>query len=184
MTRIRFATARDVMDAFPQITAVISCEFDDTPSLDFLDGLVARGMFPEAVSLLAHLLPRRESVWWAAKSVRAASAPLRAEDEQLIAAAEHWVREPDDERRRAALSLGKEAQPSLAATWVARGAAWSGGAIFENGPVKVMSEPFMTPAAVRGAILIAASNSADRQSFLRGCVDWGRTLLTQTAGQT
>ena len=76
MTRIRFATARDVMDAFPQIAAVISCEFDDTPSLAFLDGLVARGMFPEAVSLLAHLLPRRESVWWAAKSVRAASAPF------------------------------------------------------------------------------------------------------------
>jgi hypothetical protein len=182
MTRIRFATARDVLDAFPQIRVAMSCDFDDTPSIAYLDTLVEDRRFAEGVTFLAHLLPRRESVWWAAKSVRAVPAALRPYEEELIATAENWVREPDEETRLAALSLGASGDTSRAATWVTRAAAWSGGAIIETGAGKVMSEPFMTPAAVRGAILIASGSSSDRMAFLRGCIDWGRTLLTQSAG--
>lgn len=177
MTRVRFATARDVREAFPQIAVAMATKLDDTPSIAFLDHLVGLGRPAEGVSFLAHLLPRRESVWWAAKCVRAEPDAWAPDEEALITTAECWVRDLDEESRLTALALGDAGDAGRAATWVARAAAWSGGSIIANGAANLLSQPFMTPAAARGAILIAAKANVDHLAFLRACIDRGRTFL-------
>jgi hypothetical protein len=50
---------------------------DDLPR-DFIEQLVAKGLFPDAVRVIAHALPRREAVWWAwvcARKVAGAEPP-------------------------------------------------------------------------------------------------------------
>jgi hypothetical protein len=37
----------------------------DQPPQEFLNLLIQEGLFQDAVSFLAHALPKREAVWWA-----------------------------------------------------------------------------------------------------------------------
>src|SRR6184192_1446688 len=83
--RLRFATARQVFEAFPTASSDIEAKPSDTEPLAFLQSLL-RGPTPEdAVSFCAYLLPRREAVWWACRCIRALEQPLGEADEKLLA---------------------------------------------------------------------------------------------------
>ena len=73
MTRVRFATAIDLFETFPEVSKTIGVPPTDKPPLDFLRGLSAQGRLEDAVTFCAYLLPRREAVWWSCASVRALS---------------------------------------------------------------------------------------------------------------
>ena len=71
MATLRFATARDVAEAFPTLVEDMLAEPGEREPLAFLREL-ADGETPEdAVSFCAYVLPRRDAVWWACRSVRA-----------------------------------------------------------------------------------------------------------------
>src|SRR5947209_1538752 len=63
----------------------------------FLDELAGKGLFDQALTFLAHALPKRSAVWWAGQCVRqvlgAGAAP---EAKAALAAAERWVGAQDD----------------------------------------------------------------------------------------
>ena len=54
-----------------------------------------------------------------------------------LTAARAWVANPDEDERVAALRAADAGDDEMAATWVARGAGWSGGSIVPDGPVPV-----------------------------------------------
>ena len=68
MPRLRFETVRDLLEAFPIAEPLIEVEPSDEPSLQFLEGLVAREDWDRAVGFCAFLLPRREAVWWGCRT--------------------------------------------------------------------------------------------------------------------
>jgi hypothetical protein len=174
---MRFATAKDVLLAFPQIALGMKTPLDATPSLTFLKQLAADGGWPDCVAFIAHVLPRREAVGWAAKCVRLEPSAYSAQELQLITAVQEWARQPRDEQRQALLAQGEKLGSSRPAAWVAKAAGWSGGVLMEQGQAKVMCEPHMSPAAVRGAILLASAQSANPHGYLRRCVEDGIALL-------
>lgn len=96
--RLRFATARQVFEAFPTAAADIEVQPGDDAALDFARKLLAPGRRFEAVVYIAYLLPRREAVWWGCQCVRAISG--NKTDDALLSA-EAWVREPEETTRRA-----------------------------------------------------------------------------------
>ncbi|MYZ50332.1 DUF6931 family protein [Propylenella binzhouense] len=150
--RLRFSTAAELFEAFPAARDDMRAEPDDRPILEFLRGL-ANGPTPEeAITFAAYLLPRREAVWWAHQCLRQVPDALTAQDQEMLAAAEAWVREPEEALRRAALDRAMAASGKTPGVWVALAAGWSGGSMTPEAPGTV-APPFLTPRAVNAAVL-------------------------------
>jgi len=172
-SRIRFACAADVFSAYDDLKFLLSAPTGDVEPLAYAQTLLRSRQPADAIAFLAHLLPRREAVWWA-RQCAAAILGRRAEDARLLAA-DAWVREPDDERRQAALKLGEAGNRTLPTTWLALAAGWS--------PVprpRPDGKPPLQPAsvcarAVNAAIMqaIAGSAPALMSGWIVACVDAG-----------
>jgi hypothetical protein len=179
MARLRFETVRDVFEAFPIAEHELGLEPNDEPSLKFLESLVSRDEMDKAVGFCAFLLPRREAVWWGCRSVRALIPQLSPAESEAIRIAEDWVQEPDEERRLAALELGRSGSSKLATTYLALAAGWSGRNM-AMGDELVPIPPHQTARVVRAAVLIAACrvDMAQKAERLRGCVEDGIAIAS------
>src|SRR5579871_3713351 len=117
MPLVRFATAEAVFETFPELSQKIGPKPNERSPIDFLRGLTSAGKLEDAVTFCAYLLPRREAVWWACRSARAAPNQIAQESAPALLAAEAWVRDPDDERRQTALEVGNKGHCDDALTW-------------------------------------------------------------------
>ena len=175
MPLIRFTAAREVFDAFPTAYETIKSEPTEEPPLDFLRSLANSPTPEEAVNYCAYLLPRREAVWWASQCVRALIPDLTAAEEAPLKAAEDWVYEPEEEKRRAALKIGMEGDQRVPSTWVALAAAWSGGNMVINEHGGTPAPAHLTARAASGALLLAMAqlDPTRRAEYCRSCVERG-----------
>jgi hypothetical protein len=176
MPRLRFETARDLFEAFPSARELLLLELSDRPSLGFLQSLAEESV-DKAVGFCAYLLPRREAVLWACESVKRLRTPATAAEQRALAAAEQWVRDPEERIRIAALQIGRAGNHEQAATWLALAAGWAGGSMpFQDKSVAIA--PDQTAKAARAAILIAGAHCdpKDRTELLQQCVRKGADL--------
>lgn len=178
----RFATARDVFDAFPTAADDIEAAPADVLPLAFLDDLAKSRTPEDAISFCAYLLPRLEAVWWGCSCVRGmADEAGRAEIEQDPAyrVAEAWVRDPRETRRLEAMRAGLAGSRADACAWLALGAGWSGGDMADNPQAPVLAPPYLTAKAIRAAVLIglARNPTVARRTKLQICVDHGIRLI-------
>jgi len=172
-SRIRFATARSVFEAFPDLDYVAARPADDIDPLSHARALLASSRPGEAVIFLSHLLPRREAVWWAARCVRALAGDNGADD--ALRAAETWVRTPEDENRRAALSVANSSDRRKPTTWLAFAAGWSGGSLTPADQKPVAPPPGACAMAANAAIMMGVP-AGDRRAIMRrmtACVEAG-----------
>ena len=109
---LRFATARALFDAFPEVSGKVAAKPIDQSPVDFLKALASANKLPDAITFCTYLLPRREAVWWACGCVRRLSGEIAPDRAAGLLAAEAWVYEPDDEHRQAALDVGKKGESS------------------------------------------------------------------------
>lgn len=172
MSRLRFSTARAVFEAFPALAEVLRTEAREEPPLSYLRALEGSETPEDAVAFAAFMLPRREAVWWALQTVRAHDPNTAQNDAAALAAAEAWVRQPEDGARFEAMRIGNAASPEKASTWVAFAAAYSGGSIVE-GPQHVPCPPEITAKAARLAVLTALAGvpARDRSAALAACIE-------------
>lgn len=154
-SRIRFSTAQNVFEAFPDLRRLIPRPSNDSAALDYPRSLLTSRRPLDAIVFLAHLLPRREAVWWARQCVEALL-PESAEDAALRAA-DAWVRSPEEETRRAALDIGNAADQAIATTWLALAAAWSGGSMAAPDQKPHIPQPSACARAANAAIALAIS---------------------------
>jgi hypothetical protein len=175
MARLRFETVRDVFEAFPTAEIVLDIEPNDEPSLQFLNSLVARDELDKAVGFCAFLLPRREAVWWGCRTVRTLVPNLSAEESEAIRVAEDWVHEPEEDRRAAALEVGRSGSSKLPSTYLALAAGWSGRSMSLGGGETIPVPPDQTARVVRAAVLVAACrvSMAEKPDLLRRCLEDG-----------
>ena len=83
-----------------------------------LEALIAAKRMPEAMRLIAHAMPKREVVWWGCMCARAApNAALPQQDAEALAAAEAWVRKPDEQHRRAAMAAAQKTEFQSPEAW-------------------------------------------------------------------
>src|SRR3989442_581350 len=88
-------TAAEVCKHFPLGEEAKKLLNDSLPPAQFLDTLIAKQQFPDAVRFLAHALPKREAVWWACQCARAvAGAELPPKIAAALQIAEKWVADP------------------------------------------------------------------------------------------
>jgi hypothetical protein len=124
----------------------------------FLQTMMERELYADAVRFLAHALPRREAVWWAwVCARRAAGDAPRAEIQAALDATERWIREPSDGNRRLAMQRGEAADFGTPAGCAALAAFLSGDTLAPpNVEQAVPPGPFMAAKAIAGAIVLAA----------------------------
>jgi uncharacterized protein DUF6931 len=175
MALIRFATARDMYEAFPTAQQDVDAEQSDAAPLDYLKAFADSGELTKAVAFCAYLLPRREAVGWGCWSVRRLAQKLMPEEEAGVRAAEDWVKVPEEDRRVAALELGMRSNPQWPSTWLALAAGWAGGNMALGMQAVARPPPQQTARAVRGALAAAVARVApgERQERLRACIDAG-----------
>jgi len=181
-SRVRFATAREVFDAFPSAADDIRVEPTSEAPLVFARALAAGPTPEDALSFCAYLLPRREAVWWSCQCVRSLTPNLTQKELQGLKAAEEWVREPEDGRRRAAIAEGLAGDRNAATTWNALAAGWSGGTMMA-GEHAVPVAPHLTAKAVRIAVLTALARvgADERAARIAGCLDGAVRLAAAPA---
>ena len=179
MSRLRFTTAHEVLDTFPQARADIGREVADADPLACLDALAAADAAGAAVAFCAYLLPRREAVWWACRSLRHLLGTPAPDGDPALKAAEAWVAVPDDGRRRAALDLAMASDLASPWPWLALSAGWAGGSM-SPGEHAVAAPPHLTARAVRAALLLALAQAPakSRDDKARQCLAIGRRLAS------
>ena len=173
MARPRFATAREMIEAFPFARYDLETKPTEQPPVEFIRSLAASGAYRDAISCCAYLLPRREAVWWACQCVRAAGKTLLPEERAALDAAEAWVKTPEEDLRQSALKFGTDEPTDSAAIWACRAAAFSGGIVSNTAKGPVRAQPEATARAARAAVLIAATKveSVGQDKYFRSCVD-------------
>ena len=105
----RFATARALFETFPRsVTKIAVAATDESPIL-FLKKLSTQHKFEDAITFCAYLAASPGGGLVGVRMCQGAvSGILPASRVAAIIAAEAWVSEPDDERRRTALEIGNQ----------------------------------------------------------------------------
>jgi hypothetical protein len=170
-SRLRFTNARQLFDSFPTLGEDVAAQPSDASPLEFARGLLLSPTPEDAVTFCAYLLPRREAVWWACQCVGTLAAGSRSS--KPLQAAESWVREPEEDRRRAALTIGMASKPDEAASWTALAAGWAGGSLAPEGADPIPPPQHLTAKAVRAAVLLALAtvSAKERGRALAACID-------------
>lgn len=153
-SRIRFASARNVFEAFPDLRYAAAPPEDKSAPLDYARGLLASPRPTDAIVFLAHLLPRREAVWWALQCVRAMRGP--GDDDEAARLADAWVRAPDEDNRRAALAAAGAGDLKAPSTWLAFAVGRSGGSLSPPDQKPTSAPPSACAMAANTAIMMAA----------------------------
>ena len=157
--RVRFTLAEQVLEAFPNAADSIALAPGGLKPLDFLRRLIAQGRRFDAVTFAAFVLPRREAVWWGCQCVRAVSGVA----DEALAAAEAWVRNPDDASRYAALALADKVRRRTPTHWLAFAAGHSGGNIAPEGAPPVTPGPHMAGSGVKAGVILALAQKPARE---------------------
>jgi hypothetical protein len=122
-----------------------------------LDLLESAGFAVEAVRVLAHALPKRESVWWACMCASTTAPGDLPESDRLAQEnAEQWVRRQTDDLRRAAMAYAEAGGCMTPEAWTAIAAFWSGDSIAPLGERPRAPLPQQTGSAVAAAVSLAA----------------------------
>jgi len=148
------------------------------PPGPFLDTLIRHDCPGDALTFLAHALPSREGTWWACQAAR--TRPLGddgALPRRIVRAAEAWVFQPDDDRRRDVMALAEDLGFDSSASWAGVAAFWSGDSLAPPDQPKVPPKAYLWCHAVNGAVQLAAADgpaeaiTARRHTILRLGVD-------------
>ena len=128
---------------------------DQKPS-DFLETLIEKGLYHDAITFLAHSLPVREAVWWACVCTRYFVEDSDVKYQLALSAAEAWVYQPTEQNRRVAEKYAEEGDYATPASWAAAAAFWSGGSITAEGEPAMAPPPFLYAHAVAGSVVMCA----------------------------
>jgi len=179
MTKIRFSTARQVIDAFPHTRA----EFEGQPlglaPIAFIQHLLQNKSEKKAVTFCAFLLSRHDAVKWLCKSLRTAKASYAPKEEAWLALSEEWARAPTEAGRQAAFKAAMASGFRTAPAFAAAAAGWSGGSLSGNADNPVPPPAQLTGQAVKTGLMLSAMDGpiAEQADKMRSLVELALTLI-------
>ena len=176
-SRIRFPFASDVFAAFPDLWRLAPPPSAEVETRAYAETLAASARPREAIAFLAHLMSKREAIWWGLRCVHAARGA--AAGTAAARAVEAWVRTPDDDLRRAAMDEGARGDTRKAETFLALAVARSGGSLTPVDLAPVAAPPEACALAVNAAIVLAAlaGEPSAVDARLRACAQSGVHFL-------
>jgi len=157
LAKVSAKTAAEICKHFPLGDEARGMLREGLAPRQYLDLLLGKELFVDAVRFLAHALPKREAVWWACLCARAVADPKPAAAETAaLQTAEKWIADPSEEHRRPAWPAAEAAELGTPAGCAAAAAFWSGGSLAPPEAPLVPPAETLTGAAVAGAVCLAA----------------------------
>ena len=155
--RIRFTTAAQVAEAYPEMADEFGDAPEDLHPLGYVQQLVEADNTTPALMFTALSLPKRDAVWWGCLALRGMGSrdPLTAEGLHF---AEAWVRNPEEQERRAAGEFAQENYFEGAGPWIAFAAFTTSGSMAPAGLQAVPPSAEVCGKSVAMAILLAAED--------------------------
>jgi hypothetical protein len=153
---------------------------------DALAKLEKAGFLLEATRLMAHALPKRETVWWSCMCAsHTAPSDLADADQKCRRGAEEWVRQQNEQARYACWDLAQASGFRTPEAWTAVAAFWSSGSMSPQGQPAVPPQPHFTGKAVAGVIALSAvrGDVTRRDARLHRFLESGRSIATGGAGR-
>jgi len=152
---------------------------DNQTPKEYVELLIEREHYPDAVRFLAHALPKREAVWWAwvsAKRIAGEGPP--SEILAVLEATEAWIKEPTDRNRRVAMAKAEAADLSTAAGCAGLAAFFSGDSLAPPDVDAVPPGEYMAAKAIAGSIVLAAVSVEPERANekLQGFVEQGMVV--------
>jgi hypothetical protein len=155
-SRVKAQTAGELLQHFElSEDSEMVAAIDDAP-MKAITKLLDNESYHDAVTMLAHALPKREAVWWSCLAAKKTMDPNIELNSAAVSAAERWVREPSETNRQAAKKLGALAKNKTAAGWSATAASWCTGNMIEDDSIHVPPPDFLYAHAVAACITMAA----------------------------
>jgi len=147
---------------------------EDSPR-DFVHKLAAAEKWPDAVTVMANCLPRREAVWWVCVCSRKIQ---NGDDVKALEAAEQWVFKPTDEGRVLAFREAQNSTSSSAAALAALAVASSQSRLSMDERTEIRLDASTFPSLVAAAILVAEEKVAENEgaSPFRLFLDMGENI--------
>jgi hypothetical protein len=143
--------------------------------------LLDAGETQDGLKLLARLLPKPYAVAWLCQCAR--DEPLDVEDKAGASLAEAWLRDPSEDRRRAAFEFSNAGGYKTLGTWLAAAAGWSGGSLAPaSQETPVPPAEHLTACAVVAAVNMMASLVPDQFSVRRKAYISRAMALLNTQG--
>jgi uncharacterized protein DUF6931 len=127
--------------------------------------LLDAGLAPDALALLARLLPRRYAVAWVCQC--AGQQALGEHDRTGVALAQAWVREPSEQHRADAAEFAKTHRYKTIGAWTAAAAGWSGGNLNPRHAQPTPPPEHLTALAAMAAISYLSALVADQFALRR-----------------
>lgn len=141
-----------------------------------LDALVAEGLVPAAVRVLAAVLPARAAVWWMCDVLQQAHAAELHSD--LLKQIEAWIVAPTEAQRRHIETLVQAADRQSPETWLGWAVFWSGPSL---APATVDAVPppghLVGTAIATAALLLAGKNPLTMSATLQQILRQGQAVL-------
>ncbi|WP_226643348.1 DUF6931 family protein [Microbulbifer variabilis] len=157
LIKVQALTAADLLKNFEVSEEAEEHLVPDTAPEVSINQLVEAGLYPDAIKLLAHGLPKREAVWWACLAARDIQSPETDEDNvSALIAAETWAKKPSEESRLKCKALGDKTKHKTPASWAATAASWCHGSLAAEGEPVVEPPEHLYAHAVAGSITLAA----------------------------
>lgn len=174
-SRIRFTKAKQVFEAYPELSDIVSEPTGEVAPEEYTLELQDGDAPLTALAYFAHVLPKRESVWWGMNCVAGLDRACSEDDRQVLALSETWVREGDEDARAAVHAAAESSRSDSAAVWIGFAAGWSGGSLSPNAEHRVEMPDDLTAKAVNTAVLIALGTlaPAERDQALKSCLSAG-----------
>jgi hypothetical protein len=181
--RIRFTTAAQVAEAFPGAASELGELPEGTSPLDHLAQLATRENSTAAIVFAALALPKRESDWWGCVALRGIANQTGGLDERTregLRLAEAWVRNPEEDERRAAGLYAESQYFEGAGAWIALAAFTTSGSLASAGLQAVPPSPEISGKCVATAVMQAARHPDARQraANLRAAVESARDFAS------
>lgn len=153
-----------------------------TPN-EFIEGLMARQLHPDAVQFIAHYLPKRQAVWWALGCVKQGLPELTPEQDAAVKTTERWIAEPTDANRQAAFKAAEVADTSSPVGITALAAYYSEGLPQTGDPNANAKSYFITAKLVTAAVMLAATADPEQLKLrFNGFVTKGVEVVKRTKG--
>ncbi|WP_269582316.1 DUF6931 family protein [Roseibium sp. Sym1] len=174
-SRIRFTKAKQVFETYPDLSETVSEPSGDVAPEDYALELQESEEPNRAIAYFAHVLPKREAVWWGMHCVKGLDAVSNEHDREVLELSENWVREGDEDARAAVHAAAEAAKNDSASVWIGFAAGWSGGSLSPNPDHRVEMPDDLTAKAVNAAVLIALGSLMpdEREQALRSCLTAG-----------
>jgi hypothetical protein len=147
------------------------------PPAQWFATLRSQGHVFDAVTFLAHALPRYECVMWATRTLIEGQVLDRGDP--LTSAALRWIDDPSDRLRRAAGDAAERSGRSGAGELLCQAVFYSGGSIAPEDLAAVNVPPQTCARMAAGAVLTGAYEQARPSAVLDRAFDIGEALARQ-----